>query len=76
MPNGDTQAGLDREGFARAWATGDEMERGRMIFDLSRHGVEAKQFVKKNLWIIYGGIAVLSVIGGPILLSVFNVVGQ
>lgn len=76
MPNGDTKAGLDREGFARAWAYGDEWERGRMIFDLGRHGIEAKQTVKRHLQYIYGAIAVITVIGAPILLSALNVIGK
>jgi len=67
MPNGDTQARLDRESFARAWSTGDEMERGRMIFDLSRQGIEAKQCVKKNLAYIYGGLAVISFVAAGVL---------
>jgi len=67
MPDGDTRAGLDRESFARAWATGDEMERGRMIFDLSSHGFDAKRMVKKNLAYIYGGLAVVSVLAAVVL---------
>ena len=67
MPNGDTQAGLDRESFARAWATGDEMERGRMIYDLYRHGYDAKVIVKKHLQYIYGGLVVVSFLAAVVL---------
>lgn len=67
MPNGDTKAGLDRESFARAWATGDEMERGRMIHDLYRHGYEAKQIVKRQVAYIYGGLTVGGFLAAAIL---------
>lgn len=52
------KAELNREDFARAWASGDEFERGKMLFDLTKQGVEAKQTVKRHLAYIYGGLSV------------------
>ena len=72
MQNGGTTKGLGREDFARAWAYGDEWERGRMIYDLGQEGYEAKQMVKR----MWAGIAVLVVIGAPILMSALNVIGD
>ena len=75
MPNGDRQPYLDEESFARAWATGDEYERGRMIYRIGYRGIEAKQMVKRHLAYIYGGIAVVSVVAAPILLTALNILG-
>ena len=79
MPNGGTEKGLGREDFARAWATGSSEEQGRMLYDLVSGAYEAKyevKRVKKQLALLWGGIAVVSVIGGPILLSALKVIGD
>lgn len=80
MPNGDTgDKGLSREDFARAWATGCPEEQGRMLYDLVSGAYEAKNEIKKlkkQLAVMWGGIAVVAVIGGPILLSALNVIGN
>ncbi len=73
LDNGNgCKAQLNREDFARAWATGDEWERGRMIFDLNKQGSEAKRMVKQHLTYIYGGLTVAFALAGVILKFIFG----
>ena len=74
MQSGD-KAELDRESFARAWATGSNEEQGRMLFDLVHGAYEAKdevKRVKRQLYLLWGGIAVISTVSAPVMMKILG----
>ena len=71
----DQHGELDRESFARAWATGTPEQQGEMLYDLVRGPLNMKDEVKAikgQLKYLWGGIAVLSCIAAPLLYMMFQ----
>jgi len=74
--------GLNRESFVRAWSSGDTGEQGGMLYDLILGDKQERKemandiaWIKGHLKYLWGGIAVLAVLGSPVVLVVLNNLG-
>jgi len=81
MPENNNK-GLNREAFVRAWATGSSEDQGGMLYDLilgdkQERGVIVHDiaWIKGHLKYLWGGIAVLAVLGTPVTFVVLNNLG-
>ena len=81
MQNNETSysSGLTEEEIVRAWSTGSTEQQGRMLYRLVHEAIYAKdevRKVKRQLHLLWGGVAVVTVVGAPILLSALSVLGD